>query len=118
MVMLSKLLRFRLRDESNRQAPLDDLAIAHLEGDYPPVTRLLFRVSKREIKSLPWTAVRSIDWDRREIRVRDLERGAPVDSAPLREEALLRHDVLDALVLDLQNRRATRASGLSSITTR
>jgi magnesium transporter len=112
MVMLSKLLTFRLVDESNRSAALDDLALAHLEGDYPPVTRLLFRVSKKERKSLPWKEVRSIDWHRREIRVHDLEKGAAVNSAPLREEALLRHDVLDALVLDLQNRRATRANDL------
>lgn len=112
MVMLSQLLRFRLVDESNRQAPLDDMALAHLEGDYPPVTRLLYRVSKKERRSLPWSTVRSIDWPRREIRVGDLERGEAVGSAPLREEALLRHDVLDALVLDLQNRRATRANDL------
>jgi CBS domain-containing protein len=61
---------------------------------------------------LPWDAVRSIEWQRREILVSDLQRGASVNSAPLREEALLRKDVLDALVLDLQNRRTTRANDL------
>jgi CBS domain-containing protein len=110
--MLSKLLSFRLVDEKNRSAPLEDAAIAHFEGDYPPVTRLLFRDSKKEIKAVPWDAVRSIDWRAREIHVTDLEESSTVGSAPLKDEALLRRDVLDALVLDLQNRRATRANDL------
>lgn len=112
-VMLSNLLRFRLVDEKNRSAPLADLAVAHLEGDYPEVTRLLFLGGNRERRSLAWGEVRSIEWHKRLIHVRDLEGGSPVGSAPLREEALLRADVMDALVLDLQNRRATRANDLS-----
>jgi magnesium transporter len=112
MVMLSNLLRFRLVDEKNRSARLEDLAIAHLKGDYPPVTRLLFRDSNKDGKALPWDAVRSIEWRERYIRVADLAAGSPVNSAPLEEEALLGRDVLDALVLELQNRRATRANDL------
>lgn len=112
MIMLSNLLRFRVVDESNRSARLEDLAIAHLEGDYPPVTRLLFRTSKKENKALSWDEGCSIDWRGRVIRVRDLDAGSRVDSAPLKEEAFLRRDVMDALVLDLQNRRATRANDL------
>lgn len=112
MTMLSTLLRFRLVDEKNRSARLEDLAIAHLDGDYPPVTRLLFRDSNKERKAVPWKAVRSIEWRAREIRVADLEANSQVGSAQLKDEALLRRDVLDALVLDLQNRRATRANDL------
>lgn len=112
MVMLSNLLRFNLVDESNRTARLEDIAIAHLGGDYPPVTRLLFRDSNKERKSLPWERVRSIDWRACKISVQDLEANQPVSSKPLKEEALLRGEVLDALVLDLQNRRATRANDL------
>lgn len=112
MPMLSNLLRFRLLDEKGRSARLLDLAVAHLEGDYPQVTRLLFSNQLRERKSLAWEGVRSVEWHRRTIHVRDLEAGSPVGSAPLQEEALLRADVLDALVLDLQNRRATRANDL------
>jgi magnesium transporter len=112
MPMLSHLLRFRLVDEKGRAAPLVDLAVAHLEGDYPKVTRLLFLNDKKERKSLAWKAVRSIEWRKREIRVSDLEEGAQFSSAPLKDNAWLRADVLDALVLDLQNRRATRANDL------
>jgi CBS domain-containing protein len=112
MFMLSNLLRFRLVDEENRSAPLEDLAVAHLDGDYPPVTRLLFRDAKGERKSIAWKGVRSIERRERKVLVKDLEAGSSVSSAPLQEEALLRSDVLDALVLDLQNRRATRANDL------
>lgn len=112
MPMLSNLLRFRLVDEKNRIAPLADLAVSHLEGDYPSVTRLLFLKEGGERKSLDWSEVRSIQWRERLIRVSDLEASSTISSAPLKEEALLRADVLDALVLDLQNRRATRANDL------
>ncbi|HEX8747980.1 MAG TPA: CBS domain-containing protein [Pyrinomonadaceae bacterium] len=112
MPMLSNLLRFRLVDEKGRSARLTDLAVAHLEGDYPQVTRLLFFNEGGERKSLAWREVRSIEWRARLIRVPDLEAGSPMSSAPLKEEALLRAEVLDALVLDLQNRRATRANDL------
>ncbi|MBD0373479.1 MAG: magnesium transporter [Pyrinomonadaceae bacterium] len=112
MPMLSNLLRFRLMDESGSAAPLGDLAVAHMSGDYPPVTRIIFINGNGERKSLAWDAVRSIEWRKRLIRVRDLEAGSAISSAPLKEEALLRADVLDALVLDLQNRRATRANDL------
>jgi magnesium transporter len=112
MVMLSNLLRFRLVDERGREARLEDASIAHLEGDYPLVTRLLFRTENGGGKSLPWSAVSSIEWPARRIHVADLEAGSTVSSAPLRDEALLARDVMDALVLDLQNRRATRANDL------
>ncbi|HYO92178.1 MAG TPA: CBS domain-containing protein, partial [Pyrinomonadaceae bacterium] len=91
---------------------LADLAVAHLEGDYPRVTRLLFFNEDRERKALAWDSVRLIEWRERLIRVSDLDAGSAAGSAPLKEEALLRADVLDALVLDLQNRRATRANDL------
>ncbi|HKS28659.1 MAG TPA: CBS domain-containing protein [Pyrinomonadaceae bacterium] len=110
--MLSNLLRFRLVDERGRSARLADLAVAHLEGDYPKVTRLLFFNESGERKSLAWKSVRSVEGRERLIHVRDLEAGSAIGSAPLQDEALLRAEVLDALVLDLQNRRATRANDL------
>ena len=112
MVMLSKLLGFQLVDEEGRRARLEDLAVAYLEGDYPPVTNLLFRDAQKQRRSVPWNEVRSIDWKAREFKVADLEQGRESPSAPLGEEAFLRRDILDALVIDLQNRRATRANDL------
>ncbi len=112
MVMLSKLRRFELVDERGRRARLVDLAVALLEADYPPVTQLLFQDDKREKKSLAWDEVRAIDWQARSIKVSDLDAGRGVTTGKLKHDVLLGRDVLDALVLDLQNRRATRANDL------
>ncbi|MBV9960498.1 MAG: magnesium transporter, partial [Acidobacteria bacterium] len=110
--MLSKLRRFAVVDEEGRRGRLADLAVALLEGDYPPVTRLLFYNEQREPVSLAWDNVREIDWKAHRIKVGSLEQGEKLSSGKLRHEVLLQRDVLDALVLDLQNRRATRANDL------
>jgi CBS domain-containing protein len=112
MVMLSKLRRFDLVDESGRRAKLADLAVALLDADYPPVTQLIFHNEKKEKKILAWDEVRSIDWAARSFKVSDLDAGRTLQTGKLKQDVLLRRDVLDALVLDLQNRRATRANDL------
>lgn len=112
MVMLSKLRRFDLVDERGRRARLVDLAVALLDADYPPVTQLLFQNEKREKKSLAWDEVRSIEWQAQSIKVSDLDAGRTFQTGKLKHDVLLGRDVLDALVLDLQNRRATRANDL------
>lgn len=112
MVMFSKLRRFELADERGRRARLVDLAVALLEADYPPVTRLVFQNEKRERKFLKWDEVRAIDWKASRIKVADLEQSESLTTGKLKQDVLLGRDVLDALVLDLQNRRATRANDL------
>ena len=64
MMMLSKLRRFRLRDEAGRGYQLSDLVVAVLENDYPAVTHLLYKNTERNEMMLPWNAVSSIDWQR------------------------------------------------------
>ena len=61
---------------------------------------------------LPWHAVKGIDWRRAQINVSSFESAQSVTEQSLRKVVLLRRDVLDALVLDLHNRRATRANDL------
>ncbi len=112
MVMLSKFRHFRLRDESGQQYRLGDLAVALLESDYPAVTRLLYKNCEREQMMLPWDAVKSIDWRYSQIEVRNFGDAEPVTPESVGKEVLLRRDVVDALVLDLHNRRATRANDL------
>jgi magnesium transporter len=112
MVMLSKLRHFKLVDSDGRRWKLDDLSIALLDSDYPPITHLFFRDPKREQMMLPWDAVNGLDWVRRRINVADLSMGRPASSESLTKEVLLRRDVIDALVLDLKNRSATRANDL------
>lgn len=112
MIMLSRLRRFTLVDAKGRSALLLDVAVALLDGDYPPVTRLLFQSPDKQPKFLPWSAVESMDMGARQIKVTDFDEVDAVTTGSLRKELLLGRDVLDALVIDLQNRRVTRANDL------
>ena len=71
--MLSEFLRFDLVDGSMRRGRLRDLAVDLAAGDYPPVSRLLVRGAGERQAELPWSAVETIDWHARTIRVADLE---------------------------------------------
>jgi magnesium transporter len=108
MVMLSELLYFDLVDDKNRRARLADLSLDLLEDDYPAVTKVYFSKDK-ELHQLPWSDVSSIDLNKNEIRVPDLHRSKVKDKG---KEVLLRHDIFDALVLDLLGRRTTRVCDL------
>ena len=112
MVTFSKFRSFALGDEHGRRAKLMDVAIDILESDYPPITQLFFRNAVREQMRLPWEAVKTVSWQRRQITVSNLEAGAPVPDESEAKAVLLGRDVIDALVLDLQNRCATRANDL------
>jgi magnesium transporter len=110
--MLSKLQHFRLFDHGGRRYALADIAVASLETDYPAVTHFVYRNSEGKQMMLPWHAVQGIDWHQAQINVRNFDFAKTVTEESLRREVLLRRDVLDALVLDLHNRRATRANDL------
>ena len=111
MVMLSALRHFHLVDGYQRRVRLLDLAVALRDADYPPVTQLFFR-QDAEHRSLPWDAIQSIDWRARQIQVADLEAGLAVSPESPKVGVLLQRDILDALIIDLQNRRVTRANDL------
>ena len=110
MVMLSELLHFRVTGASGRSTKLIDLTIGQLDTDYPLVTHLLYRQDQRDEYALPWKMVKGIDRDRRQILVENYEQAKTLDT--LEQAVRLRYDVLDALILDLQNHRATRANDL------
>src|SRR6476620_3724282 len=112
MAMLSKLWYFRLLDVGGGRHVLVDVAVALLKSDYPVVTHFLYRNSEGQQMMLPWHAVKGIDWRQAQINVSSFESAQSVTEQSLRKVVLLRRDVLDALVLDLQNRRATRANDL------
>jgi magnesium transporter len=113
MFMLSEFSRFRVADERGGRARLDDLAIALLEDDHPPVTFILYTGDDRRQRALDWKDVAAVSREEKEIKVRDLGAGREVAPDSTEDEVLLTRDVLDALVLDLQNRRATRANDLA-----
>jgi len=61
---------------------------------------------------LPWDAVKEIDWRHSEIRVRNYDKAESATDEWLGMAVLLKRDILDALVIDLRNRRASRANDL------
>ena len=121
MVMLSILRRFALQDGRGQRARVVDFVLGSLDDDHPAVTGLRFRhpTDGREW-ALAWDRLKSIDWPGQRFHVASFDEAGPVpetaDSAqsPAKgvAEVLLRRDILDALVLDLENRRATRANDL------
>src|SRR4030095_1741563 len=112
MAMLSKLRYFRLLDDRGGRHALGDIAVVLLKSDYPVVTDLLYRNSEGEQMMLPWSAVKGIDWHHAQINVSTFDSAQSVTKESLRKVVLLTRDVVDALVLDLHNRRATRANDL------
>lgn len=112
MVMLSQLLGFSLTDVGGRTAKLVDLAAPLFEADYPPVTHLIFLGDGVRQSALPWSSVRRADLRARRFEVSDLSALGDASPEAIGGAVLLRQEVLDALVIDLQNRRATRANDL------
>jgi CBS domain-containing protein len=110
MVMLSELLRFHLVDEQGENAKLVDLTIGQLDTDYPLVTHLIYHQKLRGESVLRWNAVKEIDATNHRISVKNFEQAEDINT--LGHAVWLRRDVLDALILDLQNRRTTRANDL------
>ena len=115
--MLSTLRRYRLCDAAGRAVRVADYVIDLLNSDYPAVTHVRYRdqaLSGHE-RVLPWSALTSVDWRHRRLHAADLATGTIVSAEqppPPAEDVLLHRDVLDALILDLQNRRACRANDL------
>jgi CBS domain-containing protein len=112
MPMLSQLGRVELVDKDNNKARVDDLVIDLFADDYPPVTALLFTAETNRTVVLPWEAVEHISLPQKQFRVSSLNQARPISDEQLKKAVLLKRDILDAMVLDLQNRRATRANDL------
>jgi CBS domain-containing protein len=110
MVMLSELLRFQLTDEQGETAKLLDLAIGQLDTDYPLVTHLIYHQRPRGEAVQHWDTVKEIDTTNRRIKVKNHKQAEDINN--LGQAVWLGRDVLDALILDLQNRRTTRANDL------
>ena len=110
--MFSQLRRFEVVDEQDRRASLVDLSVALLDQDYPPVTRVFFLNRDNKKGSLPWSNVRDVDRKKRQVLVADLKDGRHESKRSMDKEVLLGDDILDGLILDLQNRRTTRANDL------
>lgn len=111
MLMLSTLRRFELADGRGGRARLDDFAVTLRAGAHPRVTRLIFLDADGRSMTLPWESVVEIDRRRQRFLIDNFEDSQSADAAPA-GEVLLRRDVLDALILDIENRRVMRANDL------
>ncbi|HEY3477032.1 MAG TPA: CBS domain-containing protein, partial [Anaerolineales bacterium] len=87
-----------------------DLVVSQLDTDYPFVTHLVYRRPDRSRGVLPWGAVEAIERANHQIRVKGYAQTQ--DTEALGQAVWLRRDVLDALIINLQNRRVTRANDL------
>jgi len=86
---------------------VDDLIVA--VGDrYPPVTGLVILAARRRI-FLPWTAVESLDGGGLLLHTRTLDIGV-FHQRP--NEILLRKDLLDRQIVDIDGRRVVRVNDL------
>src|SRR3954447_23527155 len=112
MVMLSRLRTFDLVDARGRRASRPDFRIGMADGDYPPVTDLIFRNDEGQEQEVPVENLERIDTAKRQLVIKDLSAARPTEKAESETEVLLDRDVKDAMVLDLQNRRAVRANDL------
>ena len=112
MLMLSEMQRFSLVDDQNRTVRIADLSVDLLNEDHPPIKQILFWNNDRKLVGLDWKNHSEVNIRAKRIRVADLNKAREFTDKDLTREVLLVRDVLDALVLDLQNRRATRANDL------
>jgi CBS domain-containing protein len=107
---------------------LVDLALGSLEEDYPAVKHLVLRPVLRDQPGLPGNssgeagntrlilpleAVEAVEWQAGRARVPNLDAFQAVASGADAKEVLLKRDILDNFIIDLQNTRVTRANDLS-----
>lgn len=111
MVMLSKLLGYEIVDSKNNREKIFDLSVALLESDYPLVNNLFYQ-SDEKILKIPWAKVESVDWRDSRIKVYDLSEAEEISLEVRNEFVLLRREILDALIIDLENRGSFRANDL------
>jgi len=86
------------------------LTISQLDKDYPLITHLIYRKNLRDEALLPWRAVKRIDLANRQIKLE--KHGEAQEINTLEQPVRLQRDVLDALILNLESHRATRANDL------
>ncbi|GAC1636978.1 MAG: hypothetical protein NVS4B8_01200 [Herpetosiphon sp.] len=110
MVLASQLHRFQCRDRQATSGQVLDVVVKLAASDYPQVTALIIRCRGGELRLIPWHDVVAIDAKRSRILVGDLQGAPRTTRQSLNRSVLVRRDMLDALVLDLERRRGTRVN--------
>ena len=80
-----------------------------VQGDVVDCDSDAVRGAQRE---LPWEAVKSLDWRGRANVVTDLSAGRAAPPESLKRTVLLRRDVMDALLIDVEGRQIMRGNDL------
>ena len=109
MLYLSQLIGRPVRDQGGDPiGSVADLIVAVGER-YPPVTGLVVAAARRQI-FLPWTSVESIDVAGARLRTSTLDL-AKFSQRP--NEILLKLDLMDKQIVDIDGRRVVRVNDLS-----
>ena len=108
MLYLSQAIGRPVRDRNDEQiGKVSDLIVA-IEDQYPPVTGLVIKTDRRSI-FLPWTAVRSLDRTGAQLAT------ARIDIEKFQQrpnEILLRADLMDKQIVDIDGRKVVRVNDL------
>ncbi len=109
MLYLSQAIGKPVRDQNGEPiGKVADLIVAVGER-YPPVTGLVISTNRRKI-FLPWSSVASLDADGARIRTRTIDIGK-FRQRP--NEILLKQDLMDKQIVDIDGRRIVRVNDLS-----
>jgi magnesium transporter len=109
MLYLSQVVGRPVRDESGESiGRVADLIVAVGE-QYPPVTGLVISTDQRKI-FLPWSSVASVDVSGAILRTRTIDIGK-FQQRP--NEILLKADLMDKQIVDIDGRRVVRVNDLS-----
>ncbi|HEU5433696.1 MAG TPA: CBS domain-containing protein, partial [Thermomicrobiales bacterium] len=111
-LMLTEAVRFEVVDGAGGRRKIGDLVIDIGGGPTPPITHVVLAGKGQDRPTLRWRAVVRIDRAASEFVVAPGALDA-AGAAKLPETAiLLRQELLDALVIDIRERRVTRANDL------
>jgi CBS domain-containing protein len=109
MRFLSQCIGLPVRDPSGEPiGSIADLIVA-IGGTYPPVTGLVARTDRRQI-FLPWRDVEALADDGAHLRVRTIDIGK---FAQRPNEILLKADLLDRQIVDIEGRKVIRVNDVS-----
>lgn len=108
-MFLSELLRWKIEDENGNRFKLVDCSLAVSDHeDQPYLSNLLLRHGKIR-RVVPWNDVQGFDRKTCRLTFASSDHQLATDELPPRDVSLV-DDVLDAQILDLEKRRATRAN--------
>jgi CBS domain-containing protein len=109
MLYLSRAVGRPVRDQNGESIGKVADLIVEIGGRYPPVTGLVIDTDRRKI-FLPWSSVDSVDETGARLRTQTIDIGK-FQQRP--NEILLKADLIDKQIIDIDGRRVVRVNDLS-----